>query len=57
MSKTFPCLLYSACMRDLSATQSAFTAMKNALVSRDPICIFSDNCGALVDKSIHTCAT
>ena len=28
--------------------------MKNALVSRDPICIFSDNFGALVDKSIHT---
>ena len=25
--------------------QSAFTAMKNALVSRDPICIFSDNFG------------
>ena len=26
--------------------QFAFTAMKNALVSHDPICIFSDHFGA-----------
>ena len=28
--------------------------MKNVLVSRDPICIFSENFGALVDKNIYT---
>ena len=38
---------YGECLENISSViESAFTAMKNALVSRDPICIFSDNFGA-----------
>ena len=37
--------------------QSTFTAMKNALVSRDQFAFFRTTLAQLVDKSIHTCAT